>query len=137
MEQNYKRLNYIDLHRVSVRVKWEGRIYKIFEQVLDDYGQPIRDVEGNYVLKETGQIKALYSTSHSYVQKQSSEQAVTVSKQNPMLFCDYREAQNLKINLNTIIKSEDENYTYKVTDLTDIYLLGTVGQISLEVYNGL
>lgn len=133
-EERYKRLNEINLHRLAVRVKWEGRTYQICEVKRDEYNQPLRDEKGNYVTDCTGEINGLYSTSHSYVQKQSTEEAVTRTKQNPILYCDYKSAKEKEIKINTLLLIE--GIVFKVIELTDIYLLGVIGQISLEVYNG-
>lgn len=118
--------------KVKNAVKRYGSEFKFKRYELNEMNERtdefIKDNEGNEIEMC---LKGVYHESTSYIQRTTTDGAVTRTKKQPMILCLMSDLSDAGIKVNDIVIKE--KVVYEVVGITDIQNLNVVVDISLEV----
>lgn len=128
-----ERTKHIQERKIELALR-RADIYRVYQKVRNEYGEPIRDGEGRYILEPFGCIRGVYHTSNSYVSQTVAEMAVWHTRQTPMILTSFCDGYRLKP-VDHMIEVVKDVY-YEVVKATDISDMGIAYDVSMEYKDG-
>lgn len=110
-------------HKVKRMIDTLGVMYQFNRDKLNKYKESTGEQE------LIAELKGVLHSTASYVTKTATDGSTVTAKQSPQILTNDPKAKLLHIDDKVII----DNFTYKVTGVLDINMLGLAFDISLEV----
>lgn len=122
----------MQLQKLRNNLNYHGDAYEFGTPKLNEYGEPVRDDDGNFVYETVHTLNGIFHESGSGFIQVIVESAEVQSKPQPAILARYEDAKDIKIG-ETVLVPAAGNRRYEVVSVNDIGNLGLFADISLEV----
>lgn len=121
-----------EAYKIQREIKRSGKTFAFKKPDLNDFGEPKRDENGNYIFQSGDlELNGIYHETNSYISLVTGDTTATRTKKEPMILCLYEDTAGLKVGDVTYINGK----MFKLTGVKNIQEWSIIGDISLEVFD--
>ena len=120
-----------EVYKIKREIKRSGKSFLFKRPVLNEFSEPKRDEQGEFVSDNIGSIFGLYHEQNGNIQMNTGDTTQTRAKKIPSILCCWDDISVLNLVVGDFVVFNSK--TYKVTGVVNIQEWNLIADISLEL----
>ncbi|MBO5743303.1 MAG: hypothetical protein J6R68_03380 [Clostridia bacterium] len=120
-----------EVYKIKREIKRSGKSFLFKRPVLNEFSEPKRDEQGEFVSDNIGSIFGLYHEQNGSIQINTGDTTQTRTKKIPSILCCWDDISVLNLVVGDFVVFNSN--TYKITGIVNIQEWNLIADISLEL----